>query len=68
MDLYMYMQKPCLQIKRKECHRRGEQTCVHRGGEGEGGMNWEVRIDITRVKQIASGKLQDSTGAQLSAL
>ena len=31
-------------------------------------MNWEVRIDITRVKQIASGKLQDSTGAQLSAL
>ena len=42
--------------------------CVHRGGEGEGGMNWEVRIDITRVKQIASGKLQDSTGAQLSAL
>ena len=42
--------------------------CVHRGGEGEGGMNWEIRIDITHVKQIASGKLQDSTGAQLSAL
>ena len=29
---------------------------------GEGGMNWEVRIDIQalpRVKQIASGELQE---------
>ena len=26
-------------------HRRRERTCGH-GGGGEGGMNWEIRIDI----------------------
>ena len=36
------------------------------GGEGEGGTNWEIRIDIYTlpcVKQIASGNLLYSTGS-----
>ena len=40
--------------------------------EGWGaGMYWEIRIDIYTlpcVKQVGSGKLLCSTGAQLSAL
>ena len=35
-------------------------------GEGEGGMNWEIRIDIYTlpcVKQIASGNLPYSRGS-----
>ena len=34
-------------------------------GEGEGGMNWKIRIDVYTlpcVKEIASGKLLCSTG------
>ena len=37
-------------------------------GEGEGGMNWEIRFDINIlpcVKQIASGKLLYSTGSSV---
>ena len=40
-------------------HRHREWTCGH-GGEGEGGTNWEIRIDIHTlpcVKQIDSGNL-----------
>ena len=41
------------------------RTCGH-GGGGEGGSNWEIRIDIhtlTFIKQIASGKLLYGTGS-----
>ena len=44
-----------------------ENGCV----DTEGGMNWEIRIDICKlpcVKQIASGNLLYSTGTQLGAL
>ena len=40
-------------------------------GEGEGGMNWEVRFAINTppcVKQIASGTCCRAQGAQLGAL
>ena len=48
-------------------------TCGHRAGaEGNGGSDWESSINIhipPRVKQMATGKLLDTTqGAQLSAL
>ena len=41
------------------------RTCGH-GGGGEGGSNWEIRIDIytlTFIKYIASGKLLYGTGS-----
>jgi len=40
-----------------------EWTCAH---NGTGGMNWEIGIDIYTlpyVKQIANGKLLQSTGS-----
>ena len=43
-----------------------ENRHVNTGGEGEGGMNWEIRIDICTlpwVRQIASGNLLYSTGS-----
>ena len=50
-----------------------ENTHVDTTGEGEGGMNWEMRIDIYTlpcVKQIVSGKLLSSTrsSAQCSVM
>ena len=42
-----------------------ENGPVATGREGEGGINWESRIDIytlLRVKQIASGNLLSNTG------
>ena len=49
--------------------RHTERTCGRGGGGGvggEGGMNWEIRIDIYTlqcVKQIPSGNLLYSTGS-----
>ena len=40
-------------------------------GEGEGGMEWETRVDIhtlPRVKQTAGGSCCPAQGAQLGAL
>ena len=40
--------------------------CGQGGGEGEGGMNWEIRFDINTVpcvQQIANGNLLYSTGS-----
>ena len=52
-------------------HGRNRDTDIENGqvdtvGEGVGGMNWEIRIDILTlpcVKQIASGNLLYSTGS-----
>ena len=41
-------------------------VCEHGAGEGEGGVNWEIRFDINtlpRVKQIASRKQLPLQGA-----
>ena len=41
------------------------------GGAAVGGANWEIMIDmctLPRVKQMASGNLLYSAGAQLGAL
>ena len=46
-------------------HRHREWTCGH-GGEGEGGTNWEIGIDICSlpcIKQLASGDLPYSAGS-----
>ena len=32
--------------KQKQRHRCREQTYGYQGGEGEGGMNWEIETDI----------------------
>ena len=43
-----------------------ENGHVITGQEGDGGMNWEVRIDIYTlpcIKQTASGKLLSSAGS-----
>ena len=53
----------------QRCRHR-EQTCGHRG-EGEGGMNWEIKFDINTfpyVKQIEVGTCCIAQGAQLGAL
>ena len=50
---------------------RNRDTDIENGhvdtvGEGEGGMNWEIRFDTNTlqcVKQIASGNLLHSTGS-----
>ena len=50
-----------------------ENTHVDATEEGEGGMNWEMRIDVYTlpcIKQIVSGKLLCSTrsSAQCSVM
>ena len=49
----------------RKTDRCREQTCG-RGSEGEGGIHWEIRIDVYPlpcVKWTASGKLLCSTGS-----
>ena len=44
----------------------GQDQSVDKSGEGEWGINWEIRLDIYTllcVKRIASGKLLWSTGS-----
>ena len=50
----------------QEQRRRHRERTRGPGGEREGGMNWEIRIDIYTlpcVKQVASGNLVYSTGS-----
>ena len=58
-----------IEIQTNRTNRQTEPL-QRRVRKGEGGMNWEIRFDrntLTRVKQMASGNLLDSTGAQLDA-
>ena len=54
-----------LVAKQKQSHRCRKQTYGYQGGKWQGGINWEIGIDIYTllyIKQITNKNLLYSTG------